>query len=58
MGSAPGRYNHPVIGSLQGNEVDGVVQFLGVKYGVLDHWFDNARLPSYDGSGLIAVKHG
>ncbi|KAI8674332.1 COesterase domain-containing protein [Fusarium keratoplasticum] len=58
MGSTSGRYNHPVIGNVQGNETDGVVQFLGVKYGVLDHWFDNARLPSYDGSGLIAVKHG
>ncbi|KAI8725678.1 Carboxylesterase [Fusarium sp. LHS14.1] len=58
MGSAPRRYNHPVIGSVQGNEADGVVQFLGVKYGVLDHWLDNARLPSYDGSGLVAVKHG
>ncbi|WAO90085.1 Carboxylesterase [Fusarium falciforme] len=58
MGSASGRYNHPVIGNVQGNEADGVVQFLGVKYGVLDHWFDNARLPSYDGSGLIAMKHG
>ncbi|KAJ4212289.1 hypothetical protein NW759_011677 [Fusarium solani] len=58
MGSASGRYYHPVIGNVQGNEADGVVQFLGVKYGVLDHWFDNAKLPSYHGSGLVAVKHG
>ncbi|KAL6362950.1 hypothetical protein LRP88_02350 [Fusarium phalaenopsidis] len=58
MGSASGRYHHPVIGNVQGNEADGVVQFLGVKYGVLDHWFDNAKLPSYDGSDLVAVKHG
>ncbi|KAK1994527.1 carboxylesterase [Colletotrichum falcatum] len=52
------QFEHPVIGTVEGIASDGVVQFLGVKYASLSHWFDNAQLVQYDGNGLNATRYG
>ncbi|KAM5383465.1 hypothetical protein ACJZ2D_002158 [Fusarium nematophilum] len=54
----PSEFHHPDIGIVKGGQVGGVRQFLGIKYASLRHWFDNARLSTYDGSGIIADHHG
>ncbi|KAK1454422.1 carboxylesterase [Colletotrichum cuscutae] len=51
-------FDHPIIGKVKGKASDGVIQFLGLKYATLQHWFDNAKLVQYDGSGLNATRHG
>lgn len=51
-------FDHPIIGKVKGQASDGVIQFLGLKYATLQHWFDNAKLVQYDGSGLNATRHG
>ncbi|KAK1585060.1 Alpha/Beta hydrolase protein [Colletotrichum navitas] len=58
MASAAQQFEHPIIGTVKGIASDGVIQFLGVKYASLDHWFDNAKLIQYDGNGLNATRHG
>ncbi|KAK2053039.1 carboxylesterase [Colletotrichum caudatum] len=58
MASATRHLEHPVIGTVEGVASDGVIQFLGVKYANLDHWFDNARLVRYNGNGLNATSYG
>ncbi|KAM6515692.1 hypothetical protein FALCPG4_013908 [Fusarium falciforme] len=54
----PAEISHPDIGAVQCLNVDGVIQLLGVKYASLEHWFDNPKLSTYDGSGITAQKHG
>lgn len=54
----PVQLSHPDIGLVQGLNVGGVIQLLGVKYASLEHWFDNPKLSIYDGSGITAQKHG
>ncbi|KAK2025124.1 carboxylesterase [Colletotrichum zoysiae] len=58
MASATQHLEHPVIGTVEGVASDGVIQFLGVKYANLDHWFDDAQLVRYKGNGLNATRHG
>jgi carboxylesterase type B len=54
----PAELQHPTIGTVRGNHADGVLQFLGVRYASIGHWFDNPTLSSYDGSGITATKYG
>lgn len=58
MASIAQDFDHPIIGKIKGQASDGVIQFLGLKYATLQHWFDNAKLVQYDGSGLNATHHG
>lgn len=51
-------FGHPIIGNVRGLKVAGVVQFLGVKYASLRHWFDNPTLCTYDGNGIVADHYG
>ncbi|KAJ4250196.1 hypothetical protein NW762_012011 [Fusarium torreyae] len=51
-------FGHPEIGNITGRKVGDVVQFLGVKYASLRHWFDNPTLCTYDGRGIAADHHG
>ncbi|KAJ2901605.1 uncharacterized protein MKZ38_001625 [Zalerion maritima] len=54
----PATFQHPTIGTIRCQRADGVLRFLGVRYGTLRHWFDNAQLCNYDGSGITADHHG
>ncbi|KAL2670507.1 hypothetical protein Neosp_014295 [[Neocosmospora] mangrovei] len=56
--SRPAEISHPDIGVVQCLSVGEVTQLLGVKYASLEHWFDNPKLSTYDGSGITARKHG
>ena len=56
--SRPTETSHPDIGVVQCLSVGEVTQLLGVKYASLEHWFDNPKLCTYDGSGITARKHG
>ncbi|KAK1623735.1 carboxylesterase [Colletotrichum phormii] len=58
MASTAQDFDHPIIGQVKGQASDGVIQFLGLKYATLEHWFDNAKLVQYDGSGMNATRHG
>ncbi|KAK2006318.1 carboxylesterase [Colletotrichum eremochloae] len=58
MAAAAQQFEHPVIGTVDGVASDGVIQFLGIKYANLNHWFDNAQLVQYNGSGLNATRYG
>ncbi|KAF0319369.1 hypothetical protein GQ607_013337 [Colletotrichum asianum] len=49
---------HPLIGDIKASSTEDVIQFLGIKYANLNHWFDNAKLVEYDGKGLSAIRHG
>ncbi|OHE99045.1 carboxylesterase [Colletotrichum orchidophilum] len=51
-------FDHPIIGKVEGQASDDVIQFLGLKYATLEHWFDNSKLVQYDGSGANATHHG
>lgn len=51
-------WKHPVIGDVKGLEDDGVIQFRGLQYGVLENWLANAKLPTYNGDGLDATQYG
>ncbi|TDZ13650.1 Lipase 5 [Colletotrichum orbiculare MAFF 240422] len=58
MASSATEVRHPVIGAVRGLPADDVIQFRGVKYADLSHWYDEARLIEYDGSGLVAERYG
>ncbi|CAK7202829.1 hypothetical protein SEUCBS139899_005556 [Sporothrix eucalyptigena] len=58
MATTTATIDHPVIGRVEGVKDNGVIQFRGVQYGVLNHWLDNPKLPVYDGSGITATKFG
>ncbi|KAF2157524.1 alpha/beta-hydrolase [Myriangium duriaei CBS 260.36] len=50
--------DHATIGKIHGKAGDGVVHYLGVKYGVLSDRFASAELPKYAGEEIIdATKH-
>ncbi|KAI8262058.1 Lipase 1 [Colletotrichum sp. SAR11_239] len=51
-------FQHPLIGDIKASSTEDVIQFLGIKYASLNHWFDNAKLVEYDGKGLSAIRHG
>ncbi|KAI8299183.1 Lipase 1 [Colletotrichum sp. SAR11_59] len=51
-------FQHPLIGDIKASSTEDVIQFLGIKYANLNHWFDNAKLVEYDGKGLSAIRHG
>ncbi|KAH0421745.1 hypothetical protein CcaCcLH18_13252 [Colletotrichum camelliae] len=51
-------FQHPIIGDIKASSSEDVIQFLGLKYASLHHWFDNAKLVEYDGKGLSAIRHG
>lgn len=51
-------FDHPTIGYVRGRATGDVVQFLGIKYASLRHWFDNPTLCTCDGSGIVADHHG
>lgn len=51
-------FDHPTIGTIRGIETNDVVQFLGIKYASLRHWFDNPALYSYDGTGIVCDRLG
>jgi carboxylesterase type B len=52
-------FKHPTIGSIRGLAKDGLLQFLGVKYALLQDRFAEPELVSeYDGSTIDATKVG
>ncbi|KAM0328715.1 hypothetical protein ACHAQA_005128 [Verticillium albo-atrum] len=51
-------FHHPAIGNIHGQQDDQVLYFRGIKYATLGHWLDDAILPQYDGSGLVALSYG
>ncbi|KAL1909730.1 hypothetical protein Sste5344_004578 [Sporothrix stenoceras] len=51
-------WQHPTIGDVKGIEDDGVVQFRGLQYGVLENWLANATLPKYNKNDLDATQFG
>ncbi|CVK96625.1 related to triacylglycerol lipase V precursor [Fusarium mangiferae] len=51
-------FDHRTIGTIRGIKTNDVVQFLGIKYASLRHWFDNPALCSYDGTGIVCDRLG
>lgn len=51
-------WQHPIIGDVKCIEDDGILQFRGLQYGVLENWLSNATLPIYNGDGLDATQFG
>ncbi|RKL12917.1 hypothetical protein BFJ70_g16050 [Fusarium oxysporum] len=49
---------HPKIGPVQGRDVEGCAQFLGIKYATLRDRFAPAEIIQYQGSGLRATQYG
>lgn len=51
--------HHPVLGEVKGNLVNGVVQFLGIKYASLENRFSEPRDIEYSGQApVVATRHG
>lgn len=51
-------FSHPTIGPIRCQREDDLFYFRGIQYASLRNWFDNAKLPAYDGSGLNAQEYG
>jgi hypothetical protein len=52
-------HQHPKLGQIKGNTVDGAVQFLGIKYASLKDRLATAELIShYDHGPIDATKYG
>jgi hypothetical protein len=54
------RLQHPTLGTLEGLASGNIVQFLGIKYGSLDHRFGSPKLYSgRSSSGVVNARtHG
>ncbi|KAH7124573.1 Alpha/Beta hydrolase protein [Dactylonectria macrodidyma] len=51
---------HPVLGEVQGNLDNGVLQFLGIKYASLENRFSEPQDVEYSGQAqpIVATRHG